>query len=309
VDVTSQNNTELLGILYNGILYESMTAFRSAWSSPSFEKLPKPQEGDWCKTERSGEPMPFDSEPGPVQVSTSQRYAIDYENNYIEWMDFSFHMGVSRYRGLALYNINYQGERIIFELGKNISIRIAEVNTNTKNFTAMQEALAHYASNDPVRGQTFYLDSMYGGFGQNMNQLVPGWDCPATATYLDTAYSPGSICVFERDAGFPMARHNFGTSYSIVKNIVLVARTIATVGNYDYMFDYEFRYDGSIEVTVRASGYIEGTYFSHNEDYGYHIHDALSGAMVSLAHFHHLRILLIQSIARPRDQLQNRHGY
>jgi primary-amine oxidase len=147
----------------------------------------------------------------------------------------------------------------------------------------MQEALALYASNDPTRGQTFYLDSEVDGFGRNMNQLVPGWDCPATATYLDTAFTPGSICIFERDAGFPISRHKYRDSYSVVKNIVLVARTIATVGNYDYMFDYEFRYDGSIEVTVRASGYIEGTYFSHNEEYGYHIHDALSGAMVNPA--------------------------
>jgi primary-amine oxidase len=274
-------------------LYDSLATFRSAWSSPSFEKLLKPEEGDWCKTDRSGEPMPFDFEPGPVQVSTSQRYAIDTENKYVEWMDFSFYMGISPYRGLALYNINYQGERIIFELGKTSWFRFTDVDTNYPKFPALQEALALYASNDPTRGQTFYLDSMEGGFGADMNQLVPGWDCPATATYLDTAYKPGSICIFERDAGFPISRHRVGNSYSVVKNIVLVARTIATIGNYDYMFDYEFRYDGSIEVTVRASGYIEGTYFSHNEDYGYHIHDALSGAMVSLAHFNQIQNMLM----------------
>ncbi len=37
------------------------------------------------------------------------------------------------------------------------------------------------------------------------------------------------------------------------------------------MFSYEFYMDGSIKVTVRASGYIQSAYFAGNEDYGYQI--------------------------------------
>ena len=54
---------------------------------------------------------------------------------------------------------------------------------------------------------------------------------------------------------------------------------MSTVGNYDYMFSYSFHLDGSIQVEVRASGYIQSAYYAHNEDYGYHIHDFLSGSM------------------------------
>lgn len=42
---------------------------------------------------------------------------------------------------------------------------------------------------------------------------------------------------------------------------------------------YSFFLDGSITVEVRASGYIHSAYYAHNEDFGYHIHDFLSGAM------------------------------
>lgn len=49
--------------------------------------------------------------------------------------------------------------------------------------------------------------------------------------------------------------------------------------SYDYMFSYEFYLDGSIRVEVRASGYIQAAYYAHNGDYGYHIHDVLSGSM------------------------------
>ncbi|KAI7977591.1 hypothetical protein EIK77_010182 [Talaromyces pinophilus] len=37
--------------------------------------------------------------------------------------------------------------------------------------------------------------------------------------------------------------------------------------------------DGSITVEVRASGYIHAAYYADNKDFGYHIHDFLSGAM------------------------------
>lgn len=37
--------------------------------------------------------------------------------------------------------------------------------------------------------------------------------------------------------------------------------------------------DGSMQVTVRAFGYIQTQYYKGNEEYGYHIHDALSGSM------------------------------
>lgn len=120
VDVTGNEskNATLLSIVYNNIVYESLQSFRLAWSSPGFKKLPMAEDGEWTKPDREGEPFPFDSEPGPVQINTNQRYAIDTQNQYIEWMGFSFYLAMSSEVGLTLYNVNYDGERIIYELGK-----------------------------------------------------------------------------------------------------------------------------------------------------------------------------------------------
>lgn len=49
--------------------------------------------------------------------------------------------------------------------------------------------------------------------------------------------------------------------------------------SYDYEFDYTFTLDGTVEVLVRASGYIQSAHFGNNTEYGYQIHDALSGSM------------------------------
>jgi primary-amine oxidase len=51
------------------------------------------------------------------------------------------------------------------------------------------------------------------------------------------------------------------------------------MSSYDYVFDYVFYLDGSIETIVRASGYIQSAFSANNSDYGYQIHDALSGSM------------------------------
>lgn len=58
---------------------------------------------------------------------------------------------------------------------------------------------------------------------------------------------------------------------------------MSIVGNYDYTFDYVFYLDGTIEVKVRASGYIFGVFWNENtspqDEYGYRIHDAAASSM------------------------------
>ena len=185
-------------------------------------------------------------------------------------MDFSFYISSSKYLGTQLHHISYKGERIIYELG-------------------LQEAMAHYAAaTDPFQASNAYLDSEF-GFGQTGYQLVSGYDCPAYATYLNASYytgeqtrtHPNSICLFEIDPGYPIQRHTGASYVSVTKNIIFTVRSVSTVGNYDYIFDYEFYLDGSIHVSVRASGYIESSFWVNGQGSqdGFHIHDHLSGSM------------------------------
>jgi primary-amine oxidase len=182
-------------------------------------------------------------------------------------MDFEFYISFSRDTGVGLHDVKYKGERIIYELG-------------------LQEALAHYAGNDPVQSGTSYLDTFY-GFGTYAFELVKGYDCPAYATYLNSVFYTSetththleSICLFEIEGNYPIQRHSTSQYVAATKNIYFTIRNVCTVGNYDYMFSYEFYLDGSINVDVRASGYIQSAFFAKNEEYGYHIHDALSGSM------------------------------
>ncbi|KAK6849702.1 Copper amine oxidase [Apiospora arundinis] len=230
------------GWLYNDILYNSLDEFRKAVTAPGFKTL--------------------GGGPG------AKRFSVDVENNFVSWMDFTFFVSDSRDLGVRLFDIRYKGKRILYELG-------------------MEEAMAHYAGQDPIQSGAVFLDTYFGGFGGQMVSLVNGYDCPAYSTYLNTTYvdgttrkvRPNGICLFESDPGYPIQRHS-GTGYtSITKNVVFTLRTVTTAGNYDYMTSYDFHLDGAVTIHVRASGFIQSAFYANNEEYGFKIHDDLSGSM------------------------------
>lgn len=269
-DITGRDPAQwkVEGWFYNGIFYSSTEEFREAYWSDGFEKLPPNEFGEWASTNHHGPAFEEDYAAPPKSVAPSgPRYKVDEQAKYVEWMGFSFYIGFSRDTGMALYDVRYEGQRILYELG-------------------LQEALAHYASQDPMLSGVSYLDSYY-GFGPYAFQLIPGYDCPEHATFLNTSFYTAetththidSICMFEFDASYPMSRHTSSSYVTVTKNVYFTIRTVCTVGNYDYEFSYEFYMDGSMKVIVRASGYIQSAYFANNQKYGYQINDQLSGSM------------------------------
>lgn len=124
-----------------------------------------------------------------------------------------------------------------------------------------------------------------------MGKLVPGYDCPYHATYWDAEFTSGvenmrvngSICIFETDIGVPITRHTDRTYVQSTKGSKLVVRQIATIGNYDYLWDYQFYVDGTIGVDAHASGYVQGTYYRPEDEgqWGPRISDLLSGTLHS----------------------------
>lgn len=157
-------------------------------------------------------------------------------------------------------------------------------------------------------GQEF-LDTFF-GMGKNSFELIPGYDCPAYASYLDTHYHmtytthnlPNSICIFEFTADHLLSRHTAQYSITASRNTYLTVRTVSTVGNYDYAIDYIFYLDGTLEVKVRASGYIFAAFYraNHTEasEYGHRIHDAVSSSL----HDHVINFKADLDIAGPSNE-------
>ncbi|EJU01891.1 amine oxidase catalytic domain-containing protein [Dacryopinax primogenitus] len=288
MDGTDSSKWKLLKVVYNHQIFNSNEEFVAAFHNGTLKRLPSPDKNtpSWSSRQRRGPAPDLDDRAGPRSVSfNGLRYRVDRENQYITWMGWSMYLGFdrdmarfSRFRtithshrpqGLSLWNIGFRGERIIYEL-------------------APQEAMAQYAGNDPLQATTAWLDR-YFGMGASVRDMLPGYDCPAEAQYLPAtvhtalgSYSrERAICVFELDTGRPMTRHHgYLEEHGVVKGYAFTVRSISTVGNYDYLFDYTFFVDGTIEVRLSASGYLQGGYWEPKQTgYGTRIQDQTMGSL------------------------------
>ena len=279
---------------YNGIMYPNLSTFRKAWESGNLTKSSLNLDGLWTDTEDFASMPAGRSKAPPLSIQPyGPRYQLDHEQSYVSWMGFSFYIATSASRALSLHDIRFNNTRIIYELG-------------------LQEALAHYAGSEPLQSGLEFLDTFF-GMGNMQLELVPGHDCPAYASYLDMTYhkngqtitNKNAICIFEYTSDAPLQRHTSAFAVTVSRNAYLVVRSVSTVGNYDYTIDYLFFLDGSIEVKVRASGYIFGAYTNEdgsatnpadgavtdkdelrsrsqtntNRDYGYKMHTSASTSM------------------------------
>ncbi|KAG0617047.1 hypothetical protein M758_5G160400 [Ceratodon purpureus] len=116
-----------------------------------------------------------------------------------------------------------------------------------------------------------YMDAGEYNLGFLSLPLQPLNDCPRGATFMNATFAAGPdgspyvtdnlICIFERYAGDIAWRHAEDLPVGDIREsrpkMTLVVRTIASNGNYDYIFDWEFQTDGIIRVKVEATGVLE----------------------------------------------------
>ncbi|XP_026720572.1 membrane primary amine oxidase-like isoform X4 [Athene cunicularia] len=245
-------------VFYNGRYYRAMEQLESAYVQGriSVEKVGKaPRDGDFSSMKPRAPaaalfPLQFEPQ-GP-------RYSV--RNNHVLFQGWSFAFGMSVHRGLRLFDVRHKGERVAYEI-------------------SVQEALSVYGSNCPGGMSTRYMDGSF-GIGRYASPLVRGVDCPYLATYLDVHYlahsqvsqvSKSALCIFEQNLGSPLRRHYSNLQslyYGGLVNSALVVRSIATVGNYDYVWDFIFYQNGAIEGKVQATGYVTSS-FLHGDGLRY----------------------------------------
>lgn len=99
-----------------------------------------------------------------------------------------------------------------------------------------------------------------------LSALREGIDCPADASYFDALYSDEQgipvlqskrACLYKIAPGQPTWRHFEKNEVWGRPSRLLVLRTTLVIGNYDYLIDWRFGRDGSIQVAVGATGIIE----------------------------------------------------
>ncbi|MGY1411091.1 copper amine oxidase [Luteimonas sp. A611] len=139
--------------------------------------------------------------------------------------------------------------------------------------------------------------------------LAPGIDCPADAAFIEGVSTdergvsrprPRVACLFERDTGLVAWRKGIEGSEAVQGRPAreLVVRMVATIGNYDYLFDWSFQRDGTLRVAVGASGQL-AVKVADDARHGHRVADGV----VAVNHDHHFAFRLDLDVDGPVNSL------
>ena len=290
VDLTGNNADQfhIVQVVYGGQAFSSLQDLMKAYHENSINKTDVPfpvvDKNLFSTMNRRGKLFPeVDARP-PLQFEPDgKRYSIN--GRHISYMGWQFHLRMSHAFGPQLFDIRYNGERIVYEL-------------------SLQEIGVFYSGHNPVLRYADILDTI-SMLGIRSRALVAEADCPAHATYLSATFWTDSseeasvtdraFCVFEHNSETPLRRHHTRSIYEGNKfyegmqDIAFIVRTIMTVTNYDYILDFIFHQNGAIEVKVISTGYILTSFSLPNEEtYGFRLRDTMIGNIHH--HIFHLKV-------------------
>jgi primary-amine oxidase len=187
--------------------------------------------------------------PKPLQVIQPAGADFEINGHEIRWQNWRFRYALHPREGLVLHTISYEDQgraRPVLYRG------------------SLSEMVVPYG--DPGEGWFFRnaFDEGEYGLGPNIFPLEAGTDLPGNATLLNAVMAdetgkpvekPRVIALYERDGGVLWKHVDYVTNSNQSRRArQLVIGCFATIGNYDYGFNWVFHQDGALEVEVLLTG-------------------------------------------------------
>ncbi|PPQ79394.1 hypothetical protein CVT25_002664 [Psilocybe cyanescens] len=273
IPVIDANSEELLGVDFppHWIRAEDGSAKLSTYStappplaadalaSSRRDRIPPPRKA-WdflpdlmAKTEEGGYKPRQDLK--PLHVVQPEGVSFKMDGNVLEWQNWKMHIGnvipsFTHREGIALSTITYNDHGEIRPIMYRLSLA---------------EMVVPYGAPEYPHPRKFAFDSGEYGMGTMANELSLGCDCLGQIHYLPGSFiaHDGSaiviknvICIHEEDAGVLWKHTDYrpnGRSQT-VRRRRLVVSMVCTLANYEYIWNYHFYQDGSIEFEIRLTG-------------------------------------------------------
>jgi len=200
----------------------------------------------------------------PTVMSQPQGANFRIDGHEVTWGNWRFHARVDPRVGTVISLARWQDERGL----RSVLYQ-----------GYLSEMFVPYMDSAEGWQSRTYFDTGEYGAGALATPLKAGVDCPASSAFLPAVFgnekgepytTPDALCVFERSTGDPIWRHSevINQTYEGRANVELVVRMAATIGNYDYLFDWIFSDAADIEVRVGATGLdaLKGVASAHMKD-------------------------------------------
>jgi primary-amine oxidase len=187
-----------------------------------------------------------------LQVIQPDGASFRVQANEVSWQNWRFRFSLNGREGLVLYTVGYE------DRGKLRSILYRG---------SLSEMVVPYG--DPSDAWYFRnaFDEGEDSMGRYADSLEPEVDAPSNATFFDATLAdetgvpfvvPRAVALYEKDGGLLWKHFDRDNNHdNSRRSRELVLSWIATVGNYDYGFNWVFHQDGTLEMRVLLTGIME----------------------------------------------------
>ena len=179
------------------------------------------------------------------------------DNHHVDWQNWSFRVGFNYREGLVLHDLKFKGRQVV-------------------NRASLVEMAVPYGDPNPPYQRKCAFDVGDYGLGYCANSLQLGCDCLGHIHYFDATLSnskgepvtiPKAVCMHEEDSGILWKHVEYRNGHNESRRgRELIISSIATVVNYEYLFYWKLRMDGSIEFEIKLTGELSTNLLSKDEE-------------------------------------------
>lgn len=239
-----------------------------------------------------GKPKDYDAKsvgkmrdaPALLQIAQPQGASYTITGNEIRWQKWRFRYAMHAREGLVLYTVGYEDANRV----RPVIYR-----------ASLSEMVVPYG--DP--GATWFWRNAFDegeyNLGRFANSLEPMTDAPPNARFLDALFANETggaievrraLALYERDGGVLWKHSDLESGYNESRRSrQLVISWIATAGNYEYVFNWVFNQDGSLDMEVGMTGIMltKGVSAKSASDHDHESYGHLVAENVEAVHHQH----------------------
>ncbi|XP_051008368.1 amiloride-sensitive amine oxidase [copper-containing]-like [Acomys russatus] len=264
---TNAQDWRVVKLWYNGKFYNSSEELAQKYAAGEvdivvlMESVPKDKEQPVVSpSSNTSKELPTAVGRTRSRVPRLRFFGYTIEDNTVYYRNWIFSYRLRPSSGLQILNVHFRNVRVAYEV-------------------SVQDAMAQFGGHIRAGTQAKYMDVGWSSRSP-IRQLVRGVDCPNRATFLkaihhydtdDPVSYPQALCLFEMPEGMPIKRFftssfkaNFSSSAG-TKGHMLVLRTISTVHHYDYIWDFIFHPNGTIEAKMHTTDLVRATFYLPEE--------------------------------------------